>query len=162
MQMCGWESVWFYNLPIIFWKSGLDSRCFFFFFFHFSLNFKDWSQKMVEFIRQFIDRRVKQKIWFECGLQIWFVCGFAIGWVKISSRTSVPPKNVSIAANRTSPSPLQRCHISEFILNSEFFHSQFPQFYLFLARFGSICPNLRIFSEFLSGTHWHLCHLLYQ
>ena len=51
----------------------------------------------------------------------------------------------------------QRCQISEFILNSEFFHSQFPQFYLFLARFGSICPNLRIFSEFLSGTHWHLC-----
>ena len=42
---------------------------------------------------------------------------------------------------------IQRCQISEFILNSEFFHSQFPQFYLFLARFGSICPNLRTFQK---------------
>ena len=64
--------------------------------------------------------------------------------------------NFIFPAVNLDPIVIQRCHISEFILNSEFFHSQFPQFYLFLARFGSICPNLRIFSEFLSGTHWHL------
>ena len=27
---------------------------------------------------KFIDQRVKQKIWFEYGLQIWFLSGFAV------------------------------------------------------------------------------------
>ena len=39
--------------------------------------FKDRLQKN-EFVQKFIDRMVKQIIWFEYGSQIWFVCGFAI------------------------------------------------------------------------------------
>ena len=46
------------------------------------------TKKTVEFVlkykfrvpMKFIDQRVKQKIWFEYGLQIWFLSGFAIEW----------------------------------------------------------------------------------
>ena len=48
-----------------------------FFIFTFSLRI---SYKMVEFVLKFIDRMIKQKIWFEYGLQMWFVCGFGSGW----------------------------------------------------------------------------------
>ena len=73
-QMCDWERSPF--APYFFEKVVLISGAFFIF----RLWVKDQLRKTVEFVLTFIDRRVKQKIWFEFGLQIWFICGFAIRW----------------------------------------------------------------------------------
>ena len=77
----------FCNRPLLFWKSGFNIRC----LFHFHPQFKDWLQKLVEFVLKFIDWRVKRKIWFWYGfanvVRLWF-CIWVV--VEISSRTYVP------------------------------------------------------------------------
>ena len=55
----------------------LISSAFFIFAFNLRSGYK--NKKTVEYILTFIYRSVKQKIWFQYGLQIWFNCGFAIG-----------------------------------------------------------------------------------
>ena len=62
--------------PLCVDKVVLITRCLVTFAFSLRIGYR----KTVKFVLKFIDRRVKQKIWFQHGLQIWFICGFAYGW----------------------------------------------------------------------------------